>query len=441
MVVSRLRRGAARWDMPELFYDLADLNDQSVLMWNDRGRVWYVGGGRHHGDVRFKFMTTDDSGATWSELAAGNVVRQQGYVEAQPINSMFRAGSRIYFGSDARGGASMLWASDDEGKTWLDTGGRTAGRHTTFVALKDGRLLGMGGKNTDIDGYMPRVFSSDGGQTWSKPEKTIFPALGANQRPVILRLASGRLFFAGDFQSIHKKNPPPAAITQRGAYVALSDDEGATWRIKRLDLALPNESVRIPNVAPDWGGGDHDFGTIGYCAAAQAPNGIIHLLTSMNHPSQHFEMNEAWILSDVTGEQNASVSGTGHHEIEAHTEKYPDGRTRATWSGCTAANGDFVLHGPLVFFAPGGRKRYEANYEFGRKIGTETLWRDDGTVSWRWQHRADGTSEWTQFWDNRQKRSESAWKNFRADGTATRWSPDGKVISKRTFKDGVLTPP
>src|SRR5262249_15014975 len=111
MVVSRLRRGAAQWDMPELFYDLADLNDQSVLMWNDNGRVWYVGGGRHHGDVRFKFATTDDSGATWSPLTLGHVTRQTAFVEAQPINSMFRSGGKIYFGSDAQGGSSMLWSS------------------------------------------------------------------------------------------------------------------------------------------------------------------------------------------------------------------------------------------------------------------------------------------------------------------------------------------
>jgi formylglycine-generating enzyme required for sulfatase activity len=440
MVVSRLRRGAAQWDMPELFYDLADLNDQSVLLWNDRGRVWFVGGGRHHGDVRFKFMTTDDSGATWSPLTLARVTRQTAFVEAQPINSMFRARGKIFFGSDAKGGSSMLWASGDEGATWFDAGGRTAGRHTTFVELKDGRILGMGGKNTDIEGFMPRVFSADGGATWSKPEKTIFPALGANQRPVILRLASGRLFFAGDFQSIYKKNPPPASITQRGAYVALSDDEGATWRIKRLDLALPSESVRIPNVAKDWGGSDHDLGTIGYACAAQAPNGVIHLLTSMNHPSQHFEMNEAWILSDATGEQNARISGANNdaRAVERHEENYANGKTRATWSGLTAANGDFVLHGPVVYFAPDGRKRYEVSYEFGRKAGSETLWRDDGSLRWRWEHRADGTSIWTQFWDNGAKRAESTWKNFRAEGPAALWSPDGQVVSKHVFQAGAL---
>jgi len=288
---------------------------------------------------------------------------------------------------------------------------------------------------------MPKVYSNDGGKTWSAPEKTIFPALRENQRPVILRLASGRLFFAGDFQQILKSRPPPATITQRGAYVALSDDEGVTWHVKRLDLALPNESVRIPHMAKDWGGGDHDLGTIGYTCAAQAPNGVIHLLTSMNHPSQHFELNEAWILSDVTGEQNSAITPGEPARVHVHVEHYANGKIRATWSGGTAANGDFVLHGPLVYFEPDGSKRYEAKYDFGRKVGAETLWRVDGTVVWRWDHRGDDTNIWTQFWDNGAKRAESTWRNFRAEGIATLWSPDGKIVTKHTFKDGSLASP
>ena len=91
MVVTRLRHGAAQWDMPGLFYDLADLNDQSVLLWNDHGRIWYFGGGRHHGEVPFKFATSDDNGSNWSDLTLPEIIRQVAYVEAQPINSAFRA--------------------------------------------------------------------------------------------------------------------------------------------------------------------------------------------------------------------------------------------------------------------------------------------------------------------------------------------------------------
>jgi len=115
----------------------------------------------------------------------------------QPINTAFRDKDGVmYVANDAAGGTSVLWASHDNGKTWYDTQGRSAGRHTTYVLLKDGSILGMGGKNTDIDGFMPKAISRDGGKTWKK-DKTQFCALGSNQRPSILRLQSGRLFFAG----------------------------------------------------------------------------------------------------------------------------------------------------------------------------------------------------------------------------------------------------
>lgn len=448
MVVSRLRRGTSEWDMPELFYDLADNQDMSALLWTDGDRVWYVGGGtyNYYGDMCFKFATTDDNGATWTPLQLPHITWKRPYNENQPINSMFRdRQGTIYFASDAKGAASMLWATDDDGKTWHDAGGRTAGRHSTVALLKNGVFLAMGGKSSNIDGYMPKVVSHDRGKTWSKPAKSEFPALGGNQRPVILRLKSGRLFFAGDFQSIMRDSPPPAAITQRGSYVALSEDEGETWRIKKLDVALPHEVTRIPNVARDWAGTEvenfHDFGTIGYCAAAQAPNGVIHLLTSMNHPSQHFELNEAWILSPATGEQNADVATGAPRSIKQHRETFPDGRIRSVWTSGVGENGDFVLHGLRVSYFPSGAKQYEVTYDCGRKIGAETLWRKDGGVLWRRDNRADGTSTWTQYWENGRKRAESNWKNFVAEGPAKRWSSDGELISSGVFESGNLVAP
>ncbi len=430
MVVFRLRHGSAEWDLPDLFYDLADLNDQSGLMWNDRGRVWFFGGGRYIGDVPFKFTTSSDSGATWSPLTIPAITQRHGFIEAQPITSAFRdpPGGTIYFGSDASGGSSLLWASADDGRTWYDTGGRTAGRHTAFAVLKDGRILGMGGKSTDINGYMPRVFSDDHGKTWSTPEPTPFSTLAGGQRPTLLRLRSGRLFFAGDFQSSSPKVKPPAAITERGSYVALSDDEGRTWHIKRLALAQPHEGGRGPRA----------YGSLGYCIAVQTANGLIQLTTSVNRPALHFELNEAWILSDETGETNAAVAGPGAGPRVAHTESYPGGGPRAAWSSRTGANGDYVLDGPETWFGPDGRKRYEVTYDFGRKAGREELWRADGSVAWTWDRRPDGTGIWIRYWENGTKRTESEWQGLKADGNATRWEPDGKEAAHYQFADGLV---
>ncbi len=429
MVVTRLRRGSDQWDPAALFYDLPDLNDQSALLWNDRGKVWFFGGGRSMGDVPFRFATSDDSGATWTPLEAPKVTRRAGFVEAQPITSAFRAGpgSTIYFGSDARGGSSMLWASPDEGRSWYDTGGRTAGRHTAFVVLHDGRILGMGGKSTDIDGYMPRTFSADGGRSWSPREATPFSALGGNQRPTILRLRSGRLFFAGDLQSSSAKLVPPAAIPERGSYVALSDDEGRTWKIKRLALAQPHENRSGPRA----------YGTLGYVIAAQGANGVIYLTTSMNRPALEFEMNEAWILSGESGEANARTDGPGAGPRQARTAYYPGGAVRARWSGRTGANGDYVLDGPETWYYPDGRTEYRADYDFGRKVGAETLWGPGGAVEWRWLRRSDGTSAWTRYWPSGARRSESTWRGGKAEGPATRWDEAGHVIGRADFTAGL----
>ncbi|MBA3514031.1 MAG: SUMF1/EgtB/PvdO family nonheme iron enzyme [Pyrinomonadaceae bacterium] len=454
MVVTRLRHGADQWDMPDLFYDLADMDDQSALVWNDNGKLWFFGGGRAFGDVKFKYATSTDSGASWSRLTIPYVAEQKGYVEPQPITSAFRGpDGTIYFGTDAKGGDSLLWASRDNGKTWFDTGGRTVGRHTTFVMLRDGRILGMGGKSTDIDGYMPKTYSADGGKTWSKGEKTEFAALGGNQRPVIMRLKSGRLFFASDFQYslaqrqlIAKpgqvgawggKETAPDSIKERGSFAALSDDEGKTWHIRKLDLGLPHESRQIPKIKRPLNPSDHDHATIGYTSAVQAPNGVIHLMTSMNHPSMHFELNEAWILSGDKGQINQQWAGASS-AVQKHLHKYANGKTKVSWSSRTALNGDYVLHGTETWYYPDGRKKYVVTYQDGKKIGTESFWLPGSVLKWSWEHRPDGTAVWIHYWNNGRKKIESNWRGFKADGAATHWDQQGRVVRELMFKEGTL---
>jgi hypothetical protein len=141
----------------------------------------------------------------------------------------------------------------------------------------------MGGKSAHLDGYMPRSISSDGGRTY-EVSKTAFPALTAGQRPCILRLRSGRLLFAGDFQNKQGEQPP--TIRERGCYVALSEDEGETWWVKKM---LDTQRGRKLN------------DTLGYCVARQSADEMIHLITSRTLPAVHFELNEKWILKDVDG--------------------------------------------------------------------------------------------------------------------------------------------
>jgi hypothetical protein len=322
----------------------------------------------------------------------------------------------------------VLWATSDNGKTWYDTAGRTNGRHTTFALLSDGTtILGMGGKNTDIDGYMPKSISANGGRTYEY-SKTPFCKQGSNQRPSVLRLKSSRLFFAADFQ--HISGDQPEAISQRGSFVALSEDDGETWRTKKLIGTQQHEDPQRHKGA----------NTIGYSAARQAPNGLIHLITTMNRPCLHLEMNEAWILSESTPEKSdeelMKPSASTITQLKQYREQYPDGKVKATWSGGVADDGTYLLHGIETWYYENGQKQRQANYDFGRKAGIETYWSQDGTELWKWRHKHDGSGVWMQFWPNGRKKAESTWRNLKCEGTATRYDTDGQVISTMTFVNG-----
>lgn len=425
LIASRLRFGAEEWDMPSPWMDFAMVNDHAPLLWQDNNVLrLFWGNPRLACAFPFQWVDSRDQGATLRPVQFPRFVTEIGAHSCQPINTAFRGmDGTMYVASDGEGATSVLWASDDDGKTWRDTGGTSAGRHTTYALLKDGAILGMGGKNSDIDGFMPKAVSRDGGRIWEK-SKTPFAAQSSNQRPSLLRLSSGRLFFAGDFQD--REGRQPQGISEKGSYVALSEDEGETWIIKPLLGAQPHEDGALP------------WATIGYSAARQAPNGVIHLITTMNRPSLHFEMNEAWILQpSATAEDPTAPEPTcSLPSVRTYQEIYPNGRTRLAWSAGVGADGRWLLDGPETWYYPTGQKQREATYRHGYKVGRETYWDRDGQVLWTWDHHPDGRAVWTQFWSNGEKKSVSTWRHFMCDGVSTCWDPLGKQISQVTFSKG-----
>jgi hypothetical protein len=436
LIASRLRFGADQWDIPDRFVDFAGVNDHAPLLWTDRnsGTMYlFWGCPRLTGGFPFQWIISEDNGASWSDVRFPCFEGLIGPHSRQPINTAFRdrAGT-LFVPSDGDGARSVLWATKNNGDTWYDTGGRSAGRHTTYTLLSNGSaILGLGGKNSDIDGYMPRVVSQDGGRTWHVG-RTPFPALGTNQRPSVLRLLSGRLLFAGDFQHFRGHKPPSS--TKSGAFVALSDDDGETWITRKLPGAQPHEN-------PQWHGGAD---TLGYSAMRQAPNGMIHLITTMNRPCLHFEFNETWILTGTDGAETrieaelVRSTASSIRDVRTCGEQYPDGTLQLRYSGGIADDGRFLLHGQELWCYSDGRPQREAHYELGRKVGTETYWSRDGHKLWQWQHRPDGSAIWTQFWPNGHKKAESAWRNLKCEGAATLWDEQGNVLSEEHFVNGVM---
>ena len=422
-IQARLRFGAEEWDMPELFMNTIGANDQSAMLWQDGKRLWFFGGGRAISDfVPFRMATSDDNGATWT-FSVPQISEPMERVTAQPITNAFRdPQGNIYMAMDGKSSESLLWRSSDEGITWHDMGGRTSSRHSTIVPLDDqGTLLSIGGKNADVNGWNPQNISHDWGATWEAPTASPLPPLGTAQRPSMIRLRSGVLLVVGDSYMHKRKIAPPAGWKQgNDCYVGWSRDNGKTWQFKALPVGLPHQARPV-------------HPSLGYSTVRQAPNGVIHILTSANFPGLHYEFNEAWLYEEMRKEKGVidEVALTLVKEMR---------------------NEGFLLNGKQTTRYPDGKKQHEVTYKQGYKTGCERFWNPDGTLRWQWQrnlktHR--GT--WTHYWANGQKRIESEW-NLRptprdlaqpltgcvADGTTRHYDEYGRLVATYYFKNGTL---
>jgi hypothetical protein len=437
-VQARLRYGSEDWDMPELFFKTKGFNDQSGLLWNDGGKIWFFGGGRSISDfVPFRIATSTDNGATWVFSIPQLDQRATDYT-AQPVTSAFRGENRsIYFAMDADGAQSFLWRSQDDGVHWRDMGGRTGGRHSAIVPLDNqGTLLSIGGKNSSTNGWTPQNISTDWGATWSPSTPSPFPPLGTAQRPSLIRLASGNLLYVTDSYMHKLKQPAPEGWNHDdNCVVALSTNNGASWHIKPLPVQIPaHHRTNHPS--------------LGYVTARQAPNGVIHILTTVTLPCLHYELNEAWIWSDA-GDIVPEDSGGS---IKRFSETYPNGKLRSKWSARICPNGRYLLDGEGLDYYESGAKQHRVTYVNGRKTGEEGFWSADGKKVWQWERKLKtNRATWTHYWPDGKKQAESTWntrpvardlrRNFFgyvADGPARQWDDQGKLIATHQFVNGEL---
>jgi len=427
----RLRFGSDQWDMPSAWPDLLDGNDASPFLWNDNGTIWLGWGCPHMtGGYPFHYIVSKDNGATWGPIQ--NPVFESwpgGYGRRQPINSHFRGpDNTMYIAFDAWGSASGLWASRNNAKTWFDPRGRVYGLHGTFVLLDDNTILAYGTRNRNIEGFCPRNVSGDWGKSW-QVSRSPLPAQGGGRNPVIIKLSNGRLLYASDFGQA--RDPRVKGFTGAGPYVGLSEDNGQTWRIRKL-------------VAGDLHDGDDEpvkFGTVGYVGATQTPNGMIHMVTTRNRPYLHVELNESWILADDTAADAAVAkdylkSAVIPATIKQYHEYYPSGKLKVSYAAGIDQDGRYVLHGKESWYYQDGQKHWEANYQNSRKSGDETYWFPNGRRKWNHLHNDDGTSTWTHWWSNGQIKATSTWRKLSCQGVATIYSAEGQIVKQVKFPGG-----
>ena len=290
---SRLPWGASQWQQASPFWDTPDRNDHAPAMWyDDKDTIYHFSGmsfGAGYGSMLIIMRTSKDNGATWSRARIIAPGHKKGHM---PVEAVFRMkDGTIALTSDA---SPTLWLSSDNALTWKSCGGDIRGNHPGVCQLDDGRLYAFT-RDVAIEGKMPYIISTDRGRTWDyKPSD--FPPISGGQRLVLLKLRQGPIFFASFANRgiMIKDALTGAAGVQRevrGLFAALSDDDGKTWRYRRLvsddGPGTPVQSFNGGLFTMSARTGEH----MGYMSVCQATNGIIHLITSRTH----YAFNLKWL--------------------------------------------------------------------------------------------------------------------------------------------------
>ncbi|MGI5900147.1 MAG: SUMF1/EgtB/PvdO family nonheme iron enzyme [Christensenellales bacterium] len=429
----RLPFGCDEWEEPEMIINAVGVNDHAPSMFtDDDGAVYHFWGWPKYESAHpFQYVKSTDSCETFEPVVFPKFTEKAEHVVAQPVNTAFKAKDGYYYltcDSDV-GASSVLWRSKDL-INWENPKGRTAGRHSTAVELKGGGILAMGGKNSDIDGYMPKAVSYDGGDTW-EVSKTPFAALSSGQRPCIIRLKSGLLMMCGDFQN--KQGERPAAEERWGSYVAYSSDEGENWTIKSLWGAQHRK--KQPHL---FGGAS----TIGYSVSRQSPDGLIHIIATNVHPCLHFTFNEAWLLAPESACPGDEVllksSAREMLEVQEYKEYYKNGQLKCEYSAGMADDGRFLLHGQAVWRYENGGIKQKGGYSLGKRTGEHSRFDQEGKLLSSREYLPDGSSVAKTYYPNHAIRSIAHYKGSFAHGEAKLFSPQGKLISSKVFNENIM---
>ena len=318
VVASRLRQGATEWEPAEPFWDVPDRNDHgNEVWWDGKDTIYHFNGmstDATWGKLALVMRTSNDSGATWSKA---KLINPNHGLRNQVISGAFQtSGGAIVLKCDAvtgGTGGTAIHISRDSGQTWNEPGagkakpmfaaGKSgawiAGIHAGVVELDDGKLMALG-RGDDIDGHMPMSISDDMGQTWTY-NASEFPSISSGQRLVLMRLRQGPILLVSFTDSSKKLRSPKGLLIGGkrvyGLFAAISTDNGKTWPVKKLITPGGNAKTL------DGGAWTREF-TLddthaepkGYLAAAQSPDGMIHLISS----KLYYRFNIAWMKASAS---------------------------------------------------------------------------------------------------------------------------------------------
>lgn len=331
VLASRLRYGHEQWDPADEFYKIADRNMSSTaIVQHPNGRLYHFNGIAMSG-TEFHlvsiFRYSEDNGVTWSreqylsseystnkpicapviDLEGRILVPADQYdMEAmQQGTVLFRSSATL----DCFEQQTCYGKNRENFLTRHGTAGWIAGVHGAVLPLKDGRLLAFGRSESRcgrqlMEGKMPMSLSEDMGRSWSyRPAP--FPPIGYAQRCCLLRLFEEAIVFfsftdpqydlkSGNIRGMDLTDAHGEILHGYGLYAAVSFDEGATWPVQRLiTTAKPPQEYDPGASCPTFVMDKTHAQPQGYMQAVQAPDGMIHLISSR----LHYRFNLPWLMS------------------------------------------------------------------------------------------------------------------------------------------------
>lgn len=313
---ARLRAGEEKWDTASEFFRAPGRNLHGPDLFTDNdGTVYYFNGlsasAEIHHILGMVMKKSTDNGATWSKP---RMIGPEHNSRHQVIDGAFKTGDgAIVVTADSNPGGTALHFSYDDGQTWQDPGGTIQGIHAGVVELEDGRLMAIG-RGQNIDGRSPMSISDDMGKTWSYSASP-FPPIGSGQRPVLMRLDEGPILFVSFTDDRNEPRERGMLFQDKhgnefrghGVFAALSYDEGKNWPVKKLITPADGQTYHARHIGEPTAPFEatHDNAEYqGYLAATQAPNGVIHLISSR----LHYEFNLAWLLDQTEYSANEQDS-------------------------------------------------------------------------------------------------------------------------------------
>ncbi|MEU9202849.1 sialidase family protein [Streptomyces sp. NPDC048332] len=294
VVLSRLPLGGDRWaGAVALSADPHRSEQNPVLDQRPDGTVWLFHPSNEPHDQKTAHLvarTSHDGGRTWDPAH----IAHDGpgvFVRNPPLDPGDGSLLLPAYRCRAEGEHSTVLISEDEGVSWKehDVGGSDHLVQMSVVRRVDGTLLGL--LRSRAADRIHATVSTDAGRTWSGAVPTELP--NNNSGVQVTRLDSGALALVynhaslerGEFRWVGEGEGRRRKALRTPLTVALSDDDGRTWPVRR-DLQRADDEY--------WEAGE--FGYSYPCVIQSRRDGLLHIAYSyLRRTIKHITVSEDWI--------------------------------------------------------------------------------------------------------------------------------------------------